>query len=137
MSISRPITCLNTSYKLMTSVLSEILMKHMMAYYLLPVEQRALWRGQRGCLDALLLDAAIANEAQDQKRTLFVAWVDYRKAFDLVPNKWLDNMLESINAPKPVQDTVRRIIPLWRSSMQLHGESGTAKVPITCKWGLY
>ena len=58
MSIRRPIMCLNTSYKLMTSVLSEILMKHVMAYYLLPVEQRALWRGQRGCLDVQLLDAA-------------------------------------------------------------------------------
>ena len=87
-------------------------------------QQRALWRG---CLDALLLDAAIAKEARDQKQTLSVAWVDYRKAFDLVPHKWLDNYVGVNQDPKPVQDTVRRIVPLWRSLTLLHGESGTAK----------
>ena len=47
---------------------------------LLPPEQKALSKGTRGCLDA---------EVKRGKRDLAVAWVDFRKAFDQVPNKWL------------------------------------------------
>ena len=55
---------------------SKVLMTHVKAKNLLPEEQKALSRGRRGCLDALTMDAAIAREAQVDKRDLTVAWID-------------------------------------------------------------
>jgi hypothetical protein len=49
----RPITCLNTMYKLLTGMLTEVLYEHVMTQGLLPDEQKALRKGRRGCLDAL------------------------------------------------------------------------------------
>ena len=55
----RPITCLNTSYKLLTRALACLLGKHVEAYGLIPYEQKALRKGHRGCVDALLYDSSI------------------------------------------------------------------------------
>ena len=55
-------------------------MDHVEAYDLIPHEQKALRKGRRGCLDALVIDAAVAEEAKETRRNLSVGWVDYRKA---------------------------------------------------------
>ena len=60
----RPITCLNTSYKLLTGTVTAILYEHVEKRGLLPEEQKALRKGRRGCLDALIIDQAIAAEAR-------------------------------------------------------------------------
>jgi hypothetical protein len=65
----RPITCLITMYKLLTGVLMKILMTQ----GLLPNEQKALRKGWRGCLDALVTDEAIASEVKLYCRNLNVA----------------------------------------------------------------
>jgi hypothetical protein len=88
----RPITFLNTMYKLLTGVLTEVLYEHVMTQGLLPGKQKALRKGQRGCLDTLVIEA-IASEAKLYCRNLIVAWVDYRKAYNMVPHCWLRKVL--------------------------------------------
>lgn len=83
----RLITCLNTTYKLLTGVVTQLLMVHMTEVDALPREQKAMRRGRRGCLDALVVDSMVAQEAKGEKRNLSMGWVDYRKAFDLVPHE--------------------------------------------------
>ena len=79
----QPITCLNCTYKLFTGVLTAILMTHVTTKNVLPDEQKALRKGRRGCLDALVIDGMIVDETKLYSRNLSVAWIDYRKAFDL------------------------------------------------------
>ena len=61
----RPITCLNTLYKVLTGAITQILMGHVEAKGLLPGEQKAMQKGQRGCLEALVIDGAVAREANE------------------------------------------------------------------------
>ena len=96
----RPITCLNTSYKLLTGTMSQILTKYVMDKEILPEEQKALRKGRRGCLDALIIDEAAAIEAKLYRKNLSVAWIDYRKAFDMIPHKLVRIVLKSIRASK-------------------------------------
>ena len=44
----RPITCLNTAFKLFTGALTGMLLDHTTAYNCLPPEQKALRKGRRG-----------------------------------------------------------------------------------------
>lgn len=60
----RPITCLNTAYKIYTGTLAEMLLEHVESCELLPPEQKALRRRRRGCLDALVIDGAVTGEAK-------------------------------------------------------------------------
>lgn len=133
----RPITCLNTSYKLLTGVLAKLLMQHVMEKGILPEEQKALRKGQRGCLDALLIDAAVTKEVKIYGRDLSMAWIDYRKAFDMVPHKWINQMLKAIRAPKWVRRTIRNLIPKWETEISLQTTEDTASFPIALKRGVF
>ena len=82
----RPIECLNSSYKLLTSAVNNKLLAHVMEFGLLPMEQCALSRGHRGCLDALLVDQAVAESTHARGSNLSVAWIDFQKAYDRVPH---------------------------------------------------
>jgi len=53
----RPFMCLNSTYKVFTSALTNILGKYVEEKGVLPEEQKALRKGRRGCLDALAMTA--------------------------------------------------------------------------------
>ena len=91
-----------------------ILMQHVEVIGALPAEQKALRKGARGCLDALTIDQAIADEVRIRSRNLEVTWVDYQKAYDRVPHRWVNKMLEILAAPECVQRTLLGgDVPSW------------------------
>ena len=81
----RPITCLPTMYKILTSILSDRAYKHLTINNLLPVKQKGCSKGSYGCKDQLLINKAIIEMTKSKKRNLTTAWIDYKKAFDSVP----------------------------------------------------
>ena len=109
----RPIACLNTSYKLLTGAMADILLEHVFELGILPAEQKALRKETRGCLDALAVDMVIAEEARRDKSSLSVAWVNYQKAYDLVSHRWVNAMLRAVRAPKPIRALVRSLTRMW------------------------
>eukprot|EP00794_Sanderia_malayensis_P021421 gene21421-biopygen13239 len=111
----RPIACLNTAYKIMTACLSDVLMRHTRTFGLLPCEQRSMRTGSWGTIECLLLDQTIEATSRSYKRPLSVAWVDFKKAFDLVPHEHLLCMLEAMKAPRVVTNTIRRVMPHWKT----------------------
>ncbi len=133
----RPITCLNISYKLMTATLAGIILEHASKCEALPREQKALRKGTRGCLDALTIDQAVADEAKKDRRDLSVAWVDYRKAYDLVPHRWINQVLRAVAVPKPVRETVKQLISKWATNLCLWTENGPHEIPIKMKRGIF
>ena len=77
----RPIACLPTLYKVLTSILSERSYKHILSNNILPEEQKGCARNSYGCKDQLLLNKAILEDCKRKKKNLNVAWIDYRKGF--------------------------------------------------------
>ena len=47
----RPITCLNTLYKAITSVIDELLKEHEVAHQLTQIDQKGCKQGSMGCID--------------------------------------------------------------------------------------
>ena len=47
-------------------------------------------------MDVLLMDAMIIKEATVRQKNLSVAWIDYRKAYNRVPQSWVEEMFEAI-----------------------------------------
>ena len=111
----RPITCLNTGYKLLTAVMTEVLYDHAIAYSCLPLEQRAIRRNRSGCLDALMIDSMVSGEARACSRNISAAWIDYQKAYDRVPHEWLGEMLRIIGAPRSIQLVLDNLRKKWNS----------------------
>ena len=76
----RPIACLNTAYKVMTTVIAKDLTAHCVSDDILPTEQRAMRRGTWGTIDCLLTDDVVTKYAKIHGKRLSVAWIDYQKS---------------------------------------------------------
>ena len=64
----RPVTCLPTMYKLITSVISRRMQKYMDDENLISKEQKGCYRGSKGCKDQLLISKAILQECKHTKK---------------------------------------------------------------------
>ena len=76
----RPITCLSTTWKLLTSIIANELYNHLAEKGLIPWEQKGCKRKSRGTKDHLLVDKMIMRHARRKHRNLRMVWIDYKKA---------------------------------------------------------
>ena len=60
----RPITCLSTIYKLLTSILAERAYSFVESNDIIPTEQKGCKRGSYGCKDQLLINRMIIEKLQ-------------------------------------------------------------------------
>ena len=95
-------------------------------------------KGSRECLDALAVDTMIGQEAKAKERNLAVCWIDFQKAYDLVPHELIRDSLRAIRAPQWIQDMISRTIPKWSTNIMLKSrEGGTIALPIMFRRGLF
>jgi len=76
-STFRPITCLPTIWKVLTSILAEELYAHLAKQNLIPFEQKGCAKLSRGSKDQLLIDSMIMSEAKRRHKNLEMIWVEY------------------------------------------------------------
>ena len=82
----RPITCLPLMWKLLTGVIADQIYAHLDQKMLLPEEQKGCRKGSRGTNDLLYIDRAVTKEVKSRSKNLAMAWIDYKKAYDMVPH---------------------------------------------------
>jgi hypothetical protein len=119
----RPITCLPTIYKLITSIISKRMQSYINDQNLMPKEQKRCCRGLKGCKDQLLISKAISQECKRRKKNLCMAWIDYQKAFDRVLHSWIINSLELIGINNKIISFTKKIMSHWRTRMRVHIEN--------------
>ena len=119
----RPIACLPLMWKLLTGVFSEKLYKHLVDNNLLPDEQKGCRKRSRGTKDQLLIDKTILREVKRVKRNLAVGWIDYRKAYDMVPHSWIREVLTSLKIADNVSDFLINSMVGWSTTLTSNGEN--------------
>ena len=82
----RPVTCSPLMWKLLTGVIADQIYVHLDQEKLLPEEQEGCRKGSRGTNDLLYIDRAVINEVKSRNKNLAIAWIDYKKAYDMVPH---------------------------------------------------
>ena len=125
----RPITCLSTTYKLLTSILTERTYKHLDENNLLPLEQKGCKRGSYGCKDQLLINKMIIENCKSKHRNMSCAWIDYKKAFDSVPHDWILRSLDLCNVSPTIINFLQKSMKQWKTQLLLTHQNGT----ITCE----
>ena len=89
-----PITCLPLLWKLLTGAIPEELYEHLEKTNSLPWKQKGCRKGSRGTKDQLQLDKMIVKAGKRWLASLAVAWIDYRKAYDMAPHSWIQKCME-------------------------------------------
>ena len=113
----RPITCLLTTYKLLTSILSERTYKHMEEHNLFPIEQKGCRKEFYGCKDQLLINKMVLENTKAKHRNLSTAWIDYKKAFDSMSHTWIINCLEILKLSPIFISFIKTTIKLWNTNL--------------------
>ena len=100
-----PIICLPLIWKLLTGILAEELYEHLEKTNSLPWEQKGCRKGSRGTKDQLLIDKMIVKDWKRWLTSLAVAWIDYCKAYDMVPHCWIQKCMEMFRVAVNVRST--------------------------------
>ena len=120
----RPITCLSTTYKALTSILTERTYNYMEQNELFPKEQKGCRRGSYGSKDQLLVNRMILESCHRGRRNMSTAWIDYKKAFDSVPHSWIIKSLELFKLSPVVVEFLRHNMTLWNTDIHLSHPNG-------------
>ena len=118
----RPITCLPLMWKMLTGIFADKIYDHLQTNEILPDEQKGCRRNSRGTKDQLLIDRAVLKEAKAMKRALAMGWVDYRKAYDMLPHSWILESLGLIKVAKNIKELLEQSMGNWKTDLTANGE---------------
>ena len=90
----RSITCLPMMWKMLTVQIREEINYSLTSRGLLTDEQKGGCKGSRGPAELLYIDQHILDESKTRRKNLVMAWIDYKKAYDMVPHSWIINSLK-------------------------------------------
>ena len=121
----RPITCLNTQYKWLTSLLLYFHNLHLETYQLMQIDQRGAKQNVSGTIDNTLIDDMVLRDAILHSRNLFGYWVDVKKAFDSVSHSWLIEMFIIHRFPIKLIEIIKNIISKWCVIINIPVKDGT------------
>ena len=110
----RPITCLPVMWKLFSGILSNKIYAHLESESLLTEEQKGCRRGAYGTKDQLVIDMATMADSKKRRTNLAMAWVDYKKAYDMVPHDWILRCLELFAVHKSIRTLMAASMSQWK-----------------------
>ena len=91
---------------------------------LFPLEQKECRSGLYGRKDQIMINKMILENCKKRKRNLSCAWIDYKKAFDSVPHKWILSSLELFKVSPRVVGFLKHYMKNWKTQLILTHESG-------------
>jgi hypothetical protein len=113
----RPITCLPLMWKLFTGIMANSIYSHLDQSDLFPVEQKGCRRNTKGTKDQLLIDKLLLQNCKRRHTNLSVCWIDYKKAFDMVPHSWILNCLSKFKIAKNIRAIIENSMSNWRTQL--------------------
>ena len=66
-------------------------------------EQKRCRRKWKETSDLLFIDKMILREVRMRKKTLAIAWIDYKKAYDMVPHSWIAECLDMAGVSEQIK----------------------------------
>ena len=119
----RPITSLPLIWKLLTGIIADGMYSFLESRDLLPDEQKGCRKKSRGTHDQLFIDKMLMKEMKQRKKNVAMAWVDYKKAYDMVQHSWLEECLEIFGIADNVKKLLSNSMKTWRTELTSCGES--------------
>ena len=125
----RPITCLPLMWKLLTGVIADHIYAHLDQEKLLPEEQKGRRKSSRGTNDLLYIDRAVIKEVKSRNKNFAMAWIDYKKAYDMVPHLWIIDCLVLFGVARNIKNLLVNSMEKWKV-MLCSGNSELGEVEI-------
>ena len=125
----RPITSSPLMWKLLTGVIAAQIYLYIDQEKLFPEEQKGCRKGSRGTNDLLYIDRAVIKEVKSRNKNLAMAWIDYKKAYDMVPHLWITECLDLFGVAEKIKSFLVNSMEKWKV-MLCSGNSELGEVEI-------
>ena len=116
-------------WKLLTGVIADQIYAHLDQEKLLLEEQKGCRKGSRGTNDLLYVDRAVIKEVKSRNKNLAMAWIDYKKAYDMVPHSWIIECLDLFGVAENIKSLLLNSMEKWKV-MLCSGNSELGEVEI-------
>ena len=126
----RPLTYLNTSYKIMTEVVAKYMRKHTMENEIWDEVQLGAVEGILRTVDQLIIDRCIMEEVKQFPRNLIIAFYDYKKAYNKVHHDWMLRVYQWIDVPDEVIKLISNLMELWKTRLEIWSK----REKMTSRW---
>ena len=126
----RPITCLPMTWKILTAQIREEMYYSLISYGLFPHEQKGCCKGSSGTADLLYIDKHILNESKNRRKNLAMAWIDCKKAYDMVPQSSIINCLKMYKISHETINFIEKKHENWRVELTAGGGKGLTEKKI-------
>jgi hypothetical protein len=123
----RPITCLNTCYKIFTGNAGSYMKGHAERNNIWDKSQIGICSGVLGTIDQLIVDNTIMDEVRGKKRNLAVAFYDYRKAYDMVRHDSMLRIYQWMGVPEKVVNVLSHLMKGWKTRLEVT-DNGETKI---------
>ena len=116
-------------WKLLTGVIADQIYANLDQEKLIPEEQKGCKKGSKGTSDLLYINRAVIKEVKSRNKNLAMAWIDYKKVYDMVPYSWIIEFLNLFRGAENIKSLLKNSMEKWKV-MLCSGNSELGKVEI-------
>ena len=81
---------------------------------MLPEEHKGCRKSSRGTNDLLYVDRAEIKEVKSGTKNLAIAWIDYKKAYDMAPHLWIIECLDLFGVEENIKSLLANSMEKWK-----------------------
>ena len=115
----RPITCLPTTLKNLTSIITDRLHNHLERKNIMAIEQRGGKKDCYRCKNKLMINNTILGNCRERKKNLSTVWIDFKKAFHSVQHSWIIKCMTLYKVHPMTINYIRPSMTRWKTNMTL------------------
>ena len=113
-------------WKLLTGVMADPIYAHLDQEKLLPEEQKECRKGSN---DLLYIDRAVIKVVKSRNKNLIMAWINYKKAYDMFSQSWIIECLDLFGVAENIKSLLVNSMEKWKV-MLYSGNSELGEVEI-------
>ena len=113
----KPITCFPLMWKLLTGVTTDQIYAHLDQEKLFPAKQKGCRKGSRGTNNLLYIDRAVIKEVKSRNKNLAMAWIDYKKVYDMVLHSLIIEYLDLFGVAENIKSFLVNNIEKWKTML--------------------
>ena len=114
---------LRMMWKILTAQIREEIYYSVTSRSLFPNEQKRCGKESKGTAELLYIDQHILSESKTRRKNLAMAWIDNKKAYDMVPHSWRINCLKMYKISNEVINFIDKTMKTRRVELTTGGGS--------------
>ena len=97
--------------------------QHLQSNGLFPEEQKGCRKESRGTKDQLMIDKMVLKNCRRRMTNLCLSWIDYKKAYDMVPHSWLMECTAMLGVALNVRRMLSNSMKRWKVELTSGGQT--------------